>query len=173
MTKWVTAETTPDQFFGPWIALAMYVENNDQIFQSKLRCFTVQLSNSFKKCSCEGIPMSFFLVNVTFPITNVSVIRRKTVFIVDTYEEAFDAAHRQCSCGKGEFNVFRKLDNNHYLSYFQARGTQVLDAVLLSRQMPTQLEMEQFEAEHLPQFRNKKRVPICTRQTFSKRPHDN
>lgn len=168
MTKWVTAETTPGQFFGPWIALAMYVENTDIIHQSKLKCFTVHLSKSIKKCSCEGVPMASFFVNVTFPFTYVSVIRRKTVFIVDTYDEAFDAAHRQCSCGKGEFNVFRQLDSNHYLSYFQSRGTEVLDAVLLSRQMPTRLELEDYEVQHLPEFKNKRRVSICTRQTFNK-----
>lgn len=173
MTKWVTAETKPDQFFGSWIALAMYVENTDQIYQSKLRCFTVQLSNSLKRCSCEGVQMPSFMVNVTFPFTNVSVIRRKTVFIVNTYEEAFDAAHRHCSCGKGEFNVFRQLDSNHYLSYFQSRGTEVLDAVLLSKQMPTRLEMEAYEAEHLQEFKNKSRVPICTRQPFNKKPRTN
>lgn len=166
MTKWAIIETTPDQFFGTWIALAMYVEHSDLVYQSKLRCFTVQLANSINKCSCEGVPMTSFFVNVTFPFTYVSVVRRKTVFIVDTYDEAFDAAHRECTCGKGEFNVFRQLDSNHYLSYFQSRGTEVLDAVLLSRQTLTRLEMEDYEALYLPELKNKYRVPICTKQTF-------
>lgn len=117
--------------------------------------------------------MTSFVVNVTFPFTYVSVIRRKTVFIVDTYDDAFDAAHRHCNCGKGEFNVFRQLDSDHYLSYFQSRGTEILDAVLLSRQMPTRLEMEDYESKNLPEFAKKNRVPICTRQAFNKKTNIN
>lgn len=167
--KCVTAETTPNQFFGPWIALAMYVEGVQQVHQSKLKCFTVHLFNSKKKCSCEGIPMTFFIVNVTFPYLNINVLRRKSVFIVDTYDEAFDAAHRQCNCGAKDFNVFRQLDSNHYLSYFQSRGTKVLDAVLLSRQMPTRREMEEYEVQHFPEFKEKDRMPICTKRIFKNR----
>lgn len=168
MIKWVTVEPIPDSFFGPWIALAMYVEKNSDLHDSKLNCFTIHLAKSIKKCSCEGVPMTSFLVNVTFPFTNVSVIRRKTVFIVDTYDKAFEAAQRQCNCEKGDFNVFQQLDSNHYISYFQFHGTEVLDAVLLSRQMPTPFEMEEYEVKHLPEFKNKYRVLICTKQMFDK-----
>lgn len=166
MIDWVKPEPIPDPFLGDWIALTMFTETSTAVYRPKLKCFTVYLSKSLKKCSCDGIPMTSFMVNVTFPFAQISVIRRKTVFIVDTYDEAYDAAQRQCNCEKGGFSVFRQLDSNHYVSYFQFRGPEVLDAALLSRQIPTLFEKEEYEAQHLPEFKNKYRVPICTRRMF-------
>lgn len=164
ITDWITAETKPDNFLGSWIAQSMFLENADRLNIVRMNCFTVHLAPSNRKCSCEGIPMTTFIVNMSFLHTSEIAVRPKIVFIVDSYEEAFDAAHRHCNCGKGEFNVFRQLDSNHYLSYFQSHTRHVLDAVLLSRQLPTRLEMEAYEAQHLPEFKNKYRVAICTRK---------
>lgn len=162
----VTAATSPDSFLGSWIAQSIFVEYSNKHLASRLRCFFIELNPSRSKCSCEGVPMTSFMVNISFVNSPDNAVRRKTVFIVDSYEEAFDAAHRHCNCGAGEFNVFRKLDSDHYISYFQSKNRNPLDAVLLSRKLTSQLEMVAYEAQLFPEFKNKRRVPVCILSEF-------
>lgn len=151
--------TSEAEFYGRWTVVQYFGDPNEPLSDDIISlCVSDEFIPGETKCTCNGVKVFNFKA-----LSNGDTISANiTGAIANTHEEAIHLARRclyPVDCGI-EFKVFRKLDDNYFISYFSAKNNETPNALLLAKSVPSLKALDTFVSS-INDFNDKAKTTIC------------